>query len=69
MTSTEELANLIEKARTMGAVVQVTYDEALRAAEGRVVIETILVSGLKGCGVHPMSAIGAAERLRELTAG
>lgn len=66
MTSTQELNSLIEKARAAGATVNVTHDAAAKSEEGRDIIETVQVIGLRGCGPHPMSPISAAERLRGL---
>lgn len=64
MTDNAELNALIEKARARGAVVTVTLDPVAKRDEGRDVIDTVQVSGLKGCGPFPMTALGAAERLR-----
>lgn len=66
-TCNKELAKLISKAESMGATVQVEYDLDTLIDEGRSIINEVQVSGLKGCGPFPMSAIAAAERLRELT--
>lgn len=63
-TCTAELDTLIARARAAGATVTVTYDLAAKLDEGRDIIETVQVVGL-GIGPHPMSALGAAERLRE----
>lgn len=65
MTSNEELVNLIRRARWQGAIVTVTFDQKAQSEEGREIISTVQIAGLKGCGPHPMSAIAAAERLRE----
>lgn len=65
MIGNDELLALIEQLREHGATVSVTYDEALRASEGREVIETVTVSGVRGIGPEPMSPISAAERIRE----
>lgn len=67
-TSNKELNALISKAEAMGATVQIGYDMDALICEGRSIICGVQVSGLKGCGPFPMSAITAAERLRELTA-
>lgn len=67
-TCSKELRVLISKAETMGAKVEVGYDMDALIAEGRSIITDVQVSGLKGCGQFPMSALAAAERLRELTA-
>ena len=68
MVSNEELKTLIRRAEARGAIVDIGYDHRA-ATEGRQVIDTVAIVGLKGCGPHPMSAVGAAERLRELLAG
>jgi hypothetical protein len=68
MVSNEELKTLIRRAEAQGAIVEIGYDHRA-ATEGRQVIDTVAIVGLKGCGPHPMSAIGAAERLRGLLAG
>lgn len=65
MTSNDELRALIEQLREHGASVALTYDEELRASEGREVIATVTVSGVRGIGPEPMSPISAAERMRE----
>lgn len=67
-TCNKELLVLISKAESMGAIVHVEYDMDALIDEGRTIISEVQVSGLKGCGPFPMSAIAAAERLRELTA-
>lgn len=66
MTSNQELNDLIAKARARGAVVKVTLDPVALHKEGREIIDTVQVSGLKGCGPFPMTALGAAERLRQI---
>lgn len=67
-TCSKELRALISKAETMGAIVLVNYDMNALIGEGRSIITDVQISGLNGCGPFPMSAIAAAERLRELTA-
>jgi hypothetical protein len=67
-TCSEEIRGLISKAEGMGAVVHVEWDLDALIDEGRSIITEVQVSGLKGCGPYPMSAITASERLRELTA-
>jgi hypothetical protein len=64
MTDTKELLALIARAEAKGAVVTIQYDEAALELEGRAIITQVQVVGLKGIGPHPMSPIGAAERLR-----
>ena len=68
MTSQKEIRNLIARAEAKGAVVTVQIDEAALESEGREIIKTVHVLGLKGVGPHPMSLISAAERLREALA-
>lgn len=63
MTNTNELNVLIAKARDNGATVLVSYDLEAEL-EGRQIIQTVQVVGIKGCGPFPMPAITAAERLR-----
>lgn len=62
------LNDLIGKAREAGATVLVTYDHGAWINEGREIVETVAVVGLRGCGPFPMPAISAAERLGELLA-
>lgn len=62
------LTDLIGKARENGATVLVTYDQDARISEGREIIETVAVIGLRGCGPFPMPALSATERLSELLA-
>lgn len=64
MTNANELIALITKARRAGVTVLCTYDADALELEGREIIETVTVIGLKGCGSFPMPAITAAERLR-----
>lgn len=68
MTTQKEIRNLIARAEARGAVVTVQIDEGALEAEGREIIDTVQVVGLKGVGSHPMSLISAAERLREALA-
>lgn len=68
MTSNQELKDLIEKARARGAIVEATLDQRALEVEGRQIISTVKVVGLRGVGNYPMSAIAAAERLREVLA-
>ena len=62
------IANLITKARSAGATVLVTYDASMKIAEGRDIIETVQVLGLRGCGPFPMGELSAVERLNEVLA-
>lgn len=64
MTDNKELQALVAKALNAGASVRVTYDQIAWLAEGRKIIDTVQVHGVKGIGPHPMPAIHAAERLR-----
>lgn len=68
MTSNEELQKLVKRAREAGATVIVTHDAKALAEEGRQIISSVKVIGMKGCGPYPMPALAAAERLRELFA-
>lgn len=62
------LSELILKARRAGVTVMVTYDETAALIEGREIIESVSVIGLKGCGPFPMPALAASERMSELLA-
>lgn len=66
MTDNKELHALVAKAHKAGADVLVTYDQAAWINEGRKIIATVQVRGMKGIGPHPMPAIYAAERLRSV---
>lgn len=69
MVSNDELRSLCDEAIRAGAVLHVKMDEEARRTEGREIIETVAVlKGVSGIGPHPMSAIFAAERLREAKA-
>ena len=57
------IAHFIRMARAKGARVRITIDAEARRDEGRLIIETVQVSGLKGCGPHPMGVLSAVERL------
>lgn len=65
MTNTQELDDLIIQARSLGAIVTITYDANALATEGRQVHRSIQVSNYPGVGPCPMSPISAAEALRE----
>lgn len=67
MTSTQELRALIAKAEARGATITVTKC-AWAELEGRDVIESVQVAGLRGVGPFPMGAVAAAERLRQVLA-
>lgn len=61
----DETLALIRKAQAKGLVlVNITYDEQVRAEEGSWIIDTVQVQA-KGMGPHPMSALGARERIGE----
>jgi hypothetical protein len=66
MTNNKELHALVTRACDAGANVLVTYDHAARISEGRKIIATVQVQGVKGIGPYPMPAIRAAERLRDV---
>lgn len=66
MTSNNELSELIKAARIAGATVLITYDDNSMIFEGREIIDTVQVIGIKGCGPFPMPAIAACERLRQV---
>jgi hypothetical protein len=62
------ISELIVKARGLGATVLVTYDEDAKRYEGRLIIDSVQVIGLKGCGPFTMGSHYAGERLGELLA-
>jgi len=64
MTDTQEIRALIDKAAQAGARVRVEFDSEAMINEGRLIIDTVQVSGLAGVGPNPMPAVSAAERLR-----
>jgi hypothetical protein len=68
MTCTKELRALIDQAAKRGATVRVEYCPHALINEGRLIHDTVQVSGLKGCGPFPMPALAAAERLRGVLA-
>jgi hypothetical protein len=63
MTDNAELLNLIEGLRLRGAEITVTMDEEAKA-EGRELVATVTVSGVRGIGPYPMAPIAAAEAMR-----
>ncbi len=65
-TTTKELLSLIKKVEAKGATVEIEYDMEALIEEGRSIIESVKITGLKGCGPFAMSPISAAERMREL---
>lgn len=66
MVSNDELKDLVEKAINRGAVIIVEYDLDVYFSEGRKLVETVQVkNNWMGIGPHPMSAIFAAEKLRQ----
>lgn len=68
MTDEKELRQLIQDIRDRGAIVTVTLDEAARLQEGRELIDSVQIEGVKGIGPHPMSPVAAAEAMREALA-
>lgn len=64
MTDQKELRYWITLAKEAGAVVTVEIDQTALESEGREIIRQVAVLGLDGVGPNPMTAIGAAERLR-----
>jgi hypothetical protein len=64
VVSNSELLNLIEALRIHGAEITVTMDEEARASEGRDLIATVTVAGVRGIGPYPMAPIAAAEAMR-----
>jgi len=65
MTSNEELKHLIRRAESHGAVVDTTLCSQ-GEREGRQIINSVTIIGLKGCGMHEMPALSAAEVLRSV---
>jgi len=63
MIGNDQLLAMIEAARNDGITILVTMDEDAKIFEGRDLIETVQILGLKGCGPLPMPCITAAERL------
>lgn len=69
MYAEQELSDLVAMARAHGANIDVTFDEAIRKAEGFELIETVTVhSGIPGIGPHPMGGFFACEALRKAKA-
>ena len=66
MVSQEEIRSLIKKARANGAIVNVAYDSTAKKLEGRDIVSSVQVIGLKGFGHYPVGPIAFAERMREL---
>lgn len=66
MVSQEEIRDLIAKAKAKGAIVNVSFDRLAKKVEGRDIVSSIQVIGLKGFGHHPVGPIAFAERMREL---
>ncbi|WP_153785262.1 hypothetical protein [Pseudomonas sp. EMN2] len=65
MISSEELNRLIRRAEAKGALVQVTYDQAAQAEEGRWIIDSVSVIGLAGMSPFERPALDAGEHLRK----
>lgn len=66
MVSQEELHALVKKARDKGAIVNVAYDSLIKRVEGRDIISSIQVIGIKGFGPYPVGPIAFAERMRSI---
>ena len=66
MVSQEEIRDLIAKAKANGAIVNVGFDRMVKRLEGRYIVSSIQVIGLKGFGPYPVGPIAFAERMREL---
>ena len=66
MVSQEEIRDLISKAKANGAIVNVGFDRMVKKLEGRDIVSSIQVIGLKGFGPYPVGPIAFAERMREL---
>jgi hypothetical protein len=67
MTDNKELIELISQVeRYTKGVVTVTYDNNAMSEQGRTIIDTVQITGVKGVGPFPMSPIAAAERMRSI---
>ncbi len=62
MISNNELLDLIERIRAEGATVVV--EQSRPDGEGRYLVETVTVAGVRGIGPYPMGPIAAAEAIR-----
>lgn len=50
----------------VGAIVNVGFDRMVKKLEGRDIVSSIQVIGLKGFGPYPVGPVAFAERMREL---
>ena len=66
MVSQEEIHDLISKAKANGAIVNVGFDRMVKKLDGRDIVSSIQVIGLRGFGSYPVGPIAFAERMREL---
>lgn len=66
MVSQDEIVTLIKKARDMGAIVNVAYGSTAKKLEGRDIVSSVQVIGLRGFGPYPVGPIAFAERMRGL---
>ena len=66
MVSQDEILAMIKRAREKGAIVNVAYDSTAKKLEGRDIVSSIQVIGLKGFGPYPVGPVAFAERMREL---
>jgi hypothetical protein len=63
MIDNAKLLELIERLRATGADVTVTMDAEAKASEGRELVATVQVAGVRGIGPAPMAPIAAAEAI------
>lgn len=66
MISQDELNTMVKQVRAKGAIVNVAIDRTIKRVEGRDIISSLQVIGLKGFGHYPVGPIAFAERVREL---
>ncbi len=69
MVSQDVLEELIDKAKVLGAQVNVNFDLDALHFEGRDIIKEVQVRGVAGIGPNWMPALTAAERLRAAFGG
>lgn len=66
MVSQDEILAMIKKAREQGAIVNVAYDSMAKKLEGRDIVSSVQVIGLRGFGPYPVGPIAFADRVREI---
>lgn len=68
MISNQEIVDMVKHVRAKGAIVNVAYDSLIKRVEGRDIVSSIQVIGLKGFGHYPVGPIAFAERMRSIIA-